>query len=141
MTNLPGVNVWLALVEENHVHHRAAQEYWQNQASPTVAFCRVSMLGVLRLSTHPRVLSRPLTSTEAWDVYQKYLGEPDVCLLPEPATLDAAFRSLSSARAFAHHHWTDAYIAAFAISANCRVVSFNANFERFNSIDFLHLNP
>lgn len=42
MTDLPDINVWLALADENHVHHKRARTYWQNDAPPTVAFCRIS---------------------------------------------------------------------------------------------------
>lgn len=59
MTDLPDINVWLALADENHVQHKRARTYWQNDAPPTVAFCRISMIGFLRLATQSRVLSAP----------------------------------------------------------------------------------
>jgi predicted nucleic acid-binding protein len=33
MTDLPDVNVWLALVDENHPHHQTSRGYWQDQSS------------------------------------------------------------------------------------------------------------
>jgi predicted nucleic acid-binding protein len=48
MTDLLDVNVWLALVDENHVHHERALYYWQNQADSQIAFCRVTLLTFFR---------------------------------------------------------------------------------------------
>jgi predicted nucleic acid-binding protein len=56
---LPDVNVWLALADENHLHHPRALSYWHEESVPAMVFCRVTMLGFLRLGTHPKVLSRP----------------------------------------------------------------------------------
>jgi len=38
---------------------------------------------------------------------------------------------------FLHRLCTDAYLAAFAISASCRVVSFDDDFIRFKGLSFL----
>jgi predicted nucleic acid-binding protein len=37
-------------------------------------------------------------------------------------------------------NWTDAYLAAFAVSASLRLVSFDADFKKFPGLDFLHLS-
>jgi predicted nucleic acid-binding protein len=37
--------------------------------------------------------------------------------------------------------WTDAYLAAFAITSGSRLVSFDADFARFPGLHFLHLKP
>jgi predicted nucleic acid-binding protein len=54
MTDLLDVNVWLALADENHAYHKTAIAYWQDQSAPEIAFCRVTALSFLRLSTHPK---------------------------------------------------------------------------------------
>ncbi len=139
MTDLPDVNVWLALADGNHVHHSAAQDYWRTRAAPQVVFCRVSMLGFLRLSTHRRVLSRPLTPAEAWDIYHQYLNEADVGFVHESPTIESEFKTLACQSGFSQRLWTDAYLAAFALSSGCRIVSFDSDFERFTGLEFLHL--
>jgi toxin-antitoxin system PIN domain toxin len=139
MIDLPDVNVWLALVDENHIHHASAQRYWQHQAAASVAFCRVSMLGFLRLATHRKVLSRPLSPAEAWHIYQQYLDEPDVRFVPETSFVEREFQVLTRLPGFSPPLWTDAYLAAFAQTAGCRIVSFDSDFQRFPSLDFLHL--
>jgi toxin-antitoxin system PIN domain toxin len=94
--DIPDVNVWLALVDQNHLHHNAAASYWENTAATQVAFTRVSMMGFLRLGTQPRVLSRTLTPPEAWELYRQFLADPNHCLLQEPASLDHHFAALTT---------------------------------------------
>lgn len=139
MTDLPDVNVWLALVDENHPHHERAREYWVQESRTTIAFCRVTALSFLRLSTHTKVLSRPLTEVEAWDIYQRYRIEAHVAFIEDSADIDAQFRKLSCADDFEHHLWTDSYLAAIAHYRRCRVVSLDGDFARFPDLEFLHL--
>jgi toxin-antitoxin system PIN domain toxin len=141
MTDLPDVNVWLALVDENHPHHQSSRDYWQNLSSSDIAFCRITLLGFLRLSTHPKVLSRPLAPVEAWAIYQRYRIEGEVIFVEDSSEIDAGFMSLSHSSDFAHHLWTDSYLAAFARFRGCRIVSFDTDFERFPDLNFLHLTP
>jgi toxin-antitoxin system PIN domain toxin len=131
VSDLPDVNVWLALADENHSHHTAAQRYWQSQAAPSVAFCRITMLGFLRLATHRNVLSRPLSPGEAWEIYQRYLAQEDVNFIDETPTLEREFQAIACQSGFLPRLWTDAYLAAFARSAGCRIVSFDTDFRGF----------
>jgi hypothetical protein len=139
MTDLPDVNVWLALVDENHVHHQKAVTYWREQASAEIAFCRVTALAFLRLSTHPKVLSRPLAPEEAWDVYHRYRVEAQVGFILDSPGVDQDFMEYSRQSGFLHQLWTDCYLAALARFRNCRVVSFDRDFHRFSKLDFLDL--
>lgn len=139
MTDLLDVNVCLALADADHRHHAVAQAYWLD-ASP-VAFCRVSMLGFLRLSTPPQVLSFTPSMRQAWNLYHQYLADPHVVFLNEPPDFDAFMEKLTSAPGFVHRLWTDAYLAALAIASGCRLVSFDADFQSFDGLQFLHLTP
>jgi hypothetical protein len=142
MSDLLDVNVWLALADENHSHHAAAQRYWQNQAAPSVAFCRVTMLGFLRLATHRTVLSRSLSPGEAWEIYQRYLAQEDVDFVHESPTLEREFQTIACQPGFSSRLWTDAYLATFARSAGCRIVSFDTDFKGLlPDRDFLLLVP
>lgn len=141
MTDVPDVNVWLALADENHTHHERARAYWQNESAPEIAFCRVTALAFFRLSTHPRVLSRPLTSDEAWDVFERYRHEGRVGFIGDPPEVDTWFMAFSRGSDFPHHLWTDCYLAALALSGDYRIISFDSDFNRFPQLRFLHLTP
>ena len=141
MNDLPDANVWLALADENHRHHERAILYWQDQAAPGISFCRVTALAFLRLSTHPKVLSRPLTNHEAWEIYQRYRTEARVGFIDDSPELDTGFMIMSRTGNFPHHLWTDCYLAALARYRNCRIVSFDNDFKNFPDLSFLHLAP
>jgi toxin-antitoxin system PIN domain toxin len=138
--DIPDINVWLALLDPNHFHHAAASRYWEDHPESELAFSRITMLGLLRLSTQPRVLSRTLSASEAWEIYQSYLAQPQIHFLAEPETTEWHFSSLTAKAALPHRLWTDAYLAAFAIAGGCQLVSFDADFEQFPGLDFLHLS-
>jgi len=140
--DLPDVNLWLAFSDPNHAQHPAARNYWDEHRSDSIAFCRMSMLGLMRLATHPGVMQgNPFTPREIWGIYGTYLAMPIVHFLPEPASLDPDFSTLTLATDFPQRLWTDAYLAAFALASGCRIVSFDADFARFPKLDFLHLQP
>lgn len=139
--DVPDINVWLALVDHNHIHHAPAAHYWKEIADTQIAFTRVSMMGLLRLSTQPRVLSLTPTHAEAWAIYQDFIALPNIQFLPEPAGVDAHFHALTTASALPHRLWTDAYLAAFALASGSRLISFDADFARFPGLNFLHLTP
>lgn len=141
MTDLPDVNVWLALVDENHPHHARVTRYWQDQSAAEIAFCRITALAFLRLCTHPKVLSRPLSIDAAWDIYQRYRIEASTGFIHDSPDLDSEFRILSKTNHFSHHLWTDCYLAALARYRNCRIVSFDGDFKHFPDLNFLHLVP
>ena len=143
--DLLDVNVWLALAHVQHPQHAAARQYWASAAVP-LAFCRTSMQGFLRLVTQAKVMGDAVhTPGEAWSIYTAHLASGRSVLLPEPDGLDVVWQRISTAPSFHIRDWTDAYLASFAINANCRMVSFDAEFAKYQKpgvgLDFLQLKP
>jgi uncharacterized protein len=147
--DLLDVNVWLALAHVHHPHHAAARQYWAGATVP-LAFCRTSMQGFLRLVTQKAVMGSAVhTPLEAWSIYTAHLATGRSVLLPEPDGIDVVWQRLSTAPSLHTRDWTDAYLASFAIQANCRLVSFDAGFAQYeetgsnedSGLDFLHLTP
>ena len=99
------------------------------------------MLGFLRLSTQPQVVSFTPSIRQAWILYRQYLADPHVVFLNEPPDFDAFMEKLTSAPRFVHRLWTDVYLAALAIASGCRLVSLDADFQSLDSLQFLHLKP
>lgn len=140
--DVPDLNLWLALIDPDHAHHARARRYWEHEAAAEIAFCRVTMLGLLRLLTHSRVMhGAPFTPAEAWDAYRAFAVLPEVCFVEDSLAAEKRFELWSRAPGFAAHRWTDAWIAALAASAGARVVSFDSDFTTFPALDFLHLSP
>lgn len=140
--DLPDVNVWLALADADHAHHAAARRYWEAGEADELVFCRVTMLGLMRLATHPKVMhGRPWTASQAWKVWRGFSALPEVSLRPEPAGIGEILARLSDKPDFPQALWTDAYLAAVALAAGWRLVSFDGDFRRFPGLHFLRLDP
>ena len=141
MSDLPALNVWLALADPDHEHHLRAREYWDSEAASSLAFCRITMLGLLRLLTNRKVMRNdPFTPEQAWLAYRSFLALPEVTFLPEPAAAESQMAAWTDVPQFAASRWTDAWLAAFAVSARFRLVSFDSDFGSFRGLTFLHLS-
>lgn len=139
--DLPDVNVWLAMSVSHHPHHERALAYWREQAAQQVSFCRVTMLGLVRLLTQPRVMGdaalSPAASFEVWSRWQRL---PEVTNHDEPATLDTTYGRMLEPD-LPTRLLTDAYLAALALTGGMRLVTFDADFRRFAGLELLLLDP
>jgi len=142
--DLPDVNVWLALAVQEHPHHAAARDYWQHAGAPHLWFNRVTMLALVRLLCQPKVMGdAALELAEAFDVYRRFAALPEVGLLHEPDACESELRRLAAPPkpTLPARLWTDAYLAAFAVSAGLRLVTFDRDFERFADLSCFRLTP
>lgn len=142
MNDLLDASVWVPLCAPDHVHHERACHYWETEAAPRVAFCRVTAMALLRHLTNPRIMQHAVqTSAAAWEIYERWLALPEIIFLPDPPELHQQLGQLSRSLNLGPALWTDAYLAAFAMAGGYRLVAFDADFRRFVSLDFLHLIP
>lgn len=127
----PDVNVWLALASEEHTHHADALKWWRQQVV-TIAFCRFTQIGLLRLLTTTAVMNgRPLAMRRAWKVYDELMGDERVELIAEPPAMERVFREHSSSGTLASPKlWADAYLIAFAVEAGGIVATFDQALSR-----------
>ena len=144
LCDLPDVNVWLALLNSQHPHHAVAKTYWDSAAGQRIAFCRITTLGLLRLSTNKTVMGgTPYTTLQAWQAYQAVMALTEVSFLVEPQGIEAAMQDLTqpqkSQQKLAVPDWTDAYLAAFANLAGLRMVSFDKGFKQYGGLALLGL--
>jgi toxin-antitoxin system PIN domain toxin len=138
--DLLDANVWLALAAEAHTHHRWAKAYWQDEAAPLAAFCRVTQLAFLRHLTNKSVMGeQTLTPAAAWRKCAEFLALPEVRLIAEPAGLDEQLGKFCDLGRTSPNLWTDTYLAAFASCAGLRLVSFDQGFSKFAGLDSLIL--
>jgi toxin-antitoxin system PIN domain toxin len=139
-TDLPDINVWLALSVADHPHHQRARRYWYEEAGDQLAFCRLTVLGFLRLSTNATVMGgQPLTVAQAWQAYDAFRRLPEVRLVPEPDRCEDWLELWALGAHSKPRQWTDAYLAAFASSGGLRLVSFDRDFTDFDGLDLLRL--
>lgn len=131
-TFLPDVNVWVALVFDNHDHHGAAVSWVNAIGDEGLAFCRMTQQGLMRLSTNHRAMQgHVLTLAGAWALYDRISGDSRISFASEPAGIEHRWRQLTQANQSSTHLWNDAYLAAFAACAGFEVVTFDRGFEQF----------
>lgn len=140
LIDLPDVNVWLAFSVADHEHHQRARQYWYEEAGEQLAFCRVTALGFLRLSSNASAMGgQPLTVPQAWQAYLAFRRLPEVLMADEPEDCDAWLERWAQGSRPTPRQWTDAYLAAFARSSGFRIVSFDKDFTVFDDLDLFHL--
>jgi toxin-antitoxin system PIN domain toxin len=123
----PDVNVWLALNYPAHIHHEAA-DYWYESSDPPpiLVFCRHTQLSLFRLLTTKAILGQDtLSQRRCWTLFDEWLGSGDAVFADEPAGMEDALRQRTSADSPSPKTWADAYLAAFAERANLTLVTFD----------------
>ncbi|HWD39286.1 MAG TPA: TA system VapC family ribonuclease toxin [Fimbriimonas sp.] len=140
MVDLPDINVWIALTLQGHPHHESAKRYWADEASAKLAFNSHTMFGLVRILSNVRQLGpKPLSPAEAWAVYRDWRRDEAVALAAEPKRCPLVLDGFVQAGLVQARTWSDAYLAAFAISGGFRLVSCDGDFKRFPSLNWLFL--
>jgi toxin-antitoxin system PIN domain toxin len=139
---LADTNFWLALTLSRHVFHPAARDWFASQSAPSaVLFCRATQQSLLRLLTTEAVTRpygvEPMSNGQAWEVYHGLRTERRVgwAAEPDPAAVDARWKSLAAGDTPSPKLWMDAYLAAFALVANHGFVTTDRAFTQFSDLD------
>jgi toxin-antitoxin system PIN domain toxin len=132
---LVDTNVWLALAFQSHAHHAPAKAWITSAARQSCCFCRVTQMGFLRLATNRKIF--PLDAVpmiRAWQLYDEMLADYHVVYAEEPLGIDTRWQNLTQSSRFSTNVWTDAYLAAFAITADVELVTFDKAFTQFDGL-------
>lgn len=133
------VNCWLAAAVRRHRHHPEAKS-WLDDAAAPLSFCRVTQMAFLRLVTNPKVMGVDvLTPRQAWETYRKFRADPRISFAEEPVTLEKSWLEITDTADFKQNLWTDSYLAAFAKAGGYAIVTFDAGFKRFSTIESILL--
>ena len=133
---LVDVNILVYARDESSPHHRAAK-HWLDQAlsgGTPVGFTWLVLIGFVRLVTHPRVMAAPLSSAEAMASVEHWLSARSAHVVhpgPQHARL---LRELLEAAGAAGNLTNDAHLAALAIEHKAVVVTFDDDFDSFDSV-------
>jgi len=119
-------NVWLAMTWDRHPHHLAASRWFESADVAAFLFCRLTMLGFLRLLTNAKVMGgSTATLSEALALYDQWRQDPRVELLFEPRGIEDQFRQAaapflpqSAPKAVA-----DCYLVGIAATSSAQLVT------------------
>lgn len=134
------LNVLLYAVNRDSVHHRRAKAWLERtlSAEESVGLPWVVVLGFVRISTHPRVLTRPLSPESALAVVDGWLERPNVASLQPGDDHWRILRSLLDEAGTAGNLTTDAHLAALAIENRCELCSSDSDFARFTDVQWVN---
>jgi uncharacterized protein len=143
---LPDINIWVSLAVSNHAHHPAAVRWLETQEAPeSVAFCRVTQQGYLRLLSNDKLMKgygvTPRTNAQVWDLYQALLADYRMTFLPEPEDIEGVWRDFGARETVSTKLWMDAFLAAFAVAGEHELVTFDAGFQQFDGLKLNLLTP
>jgi toxin-antitoxin system PIN domain toxin len=125
LLSFPDINVWVALAAPEHEHAAIARNWWRG-CSGTIAFCRLSQLGVLRLLTTASFMDgKPLSNAQALDVYDRFFEDGRVAFVAELPEADRRFRRMATSTTASPKVWADAWLLAVAQAAGGTVVTFD----------------
>jgi len=116
--------------------HARARDWWAETLTetPLVGIPWPTIVAFIRLSTHPRILERPVEVQTAWEVVSGWLNRPNV-RRPVPTDRHAGLlrELLVDARATGNHA-PDAHLAALALEWGLVLVSADGDFARYRGL-------
>ena len=124
---LPDINVWVALNFDQHTHHAAAKQWYEDVPdASTLTFCRQTQLGLFRILATSAVMGeRVFAQMACWQLFDQWVGTGQVAWAEEPGDLGGLLRRSTSSTETAPKVWMDAYLAAFAEAGHFRLVTFD----------------
>ncbi len=115
------VNVLIAIVDEEHVHHWVTHEWWGANRSDGWATCPLTENGLARIMSQSRYKNR-VTTTFAIDLLAEQVAEPDHAFWPDDISLsDSAL--FNPSRILGPNQITDVYLLALAVKNGGRLAT------------------
>lgn len=137
-------NILLYAVDERSPHHGPIAEWFTRQlnGAERIWLPWQSIGAFLRIATHPRVSSRPLSGREAHDHVERWLAVEAVDVAIPGRRAVEALGDLVRAHEITGNLVPDAQIAAQAIELGVAVASVDSDFARFPEIRWVNpLHP
>lgn len=132
-------NVLVYAFNSRSTHHRAAREWLETalSGSSPVLIPWISLLAFVRLSTSPRIFTKPLTVDVAMEEVATLLNAPSVRIPAADAGVAGVLRQNLTATGTGGNLTNDAFIAALAVQNGAAVVSFDNDFSRFPDVEWI----
>ena len=136
---LPDVNLLLYAVDAASPRHGAARNWLEDRLSDTetVALSWSVLTAFVRLSTHPSVFERPLTSAQAFDIVEGWLEQPSVIVVHPGDRHHVRMRELLEPLGTAGNLVPDAHLAALAPEHGATLHSSDHDFARFAGLRWM----
>jgi toxin-antitoxin system PIN domain toxin len=133
---LVDVNVWLGLLVIQHEHHELARKWFDGLAAGEAGLCRIVQLALVRLLANRSIMGvHAVSASAAWNLLETLVEDERVDFISEPLGVDSVLPTLLNYKIPTGKLVTDAYLAAFAITASRRLVTLDRGFRQFRGLD------
>ena len=138
---LVDANVLIYAVDRDSAHHTRARRWLEATLSggEWIGLPWLVVLAFLRVTTHPRVMRKPLSAEDAIGYVDGWLRQPFVRLIGPGEAHWPVLRNLLQASGTAGNLTSDAHLAALAIEHGSLIASSDEDFRRFAGVT--HVNP
>jgi len=132
------VNVLLYASDTTSPRHAAALRFLEGRAADPDLFCLAwsTLISYVRISTHPRIFSRPLSPDEALGNVENLLSLPRARVLSEADGFLPAYREVTAQFPVRGNLVPDAHLAALLRQHGVtRLYTTDADFRKFDFLD------
>jgi len=127
------VNLLVYAHDETSKYHPRAKAWWESQlnGSRLVGLSWVTLLGLIRLLTNPRIFQNPFSPPELLAIVQTWLEQPHVKIVHPSENHFTLLANLITQIGTAGNLTTDAHLAALAIERGLILQTTDSDFARF----------
>ncbi len=137
---LPDVNVLLYAFRSDSTDHAAYRKWLDRTVNGDSAYgiSPQTLCSLIRISTHPRIYSRPSRLDDALAFSRVLLDQPhSTLILPGPRHW-AIFQDLCRGSRVSGNLVQDAWFAALAIESGCEWITTDSDYARFPGLRWRH---
>jgi predicted nucleic acid-binding protein len=123
--NFPDVNVWLALLLEDHIHRTVAISWWESaslEPSDLLALLSSVFSGYSRPGGDER---EPFLHGRPWAAYDRLFDDDRVAFIGESQAVEIHFRRHAALQHASPKLWADAWLLAMAEKSNATLLTFD----------------
>lgn len=130
---IPDLNLILYAHDPLSPRYSVAMHWWVDllNSKRPVGLAWITIIGFLRLSTHPRLVTTPMTPSDSIRRIKSWLVLPSVRIVTPGENHAGILFNLIESVGVAGNLTSDAHLAALAIEYNAELASSDSDFARF----------
>lgn len=137
---LPDVNLLIYAHNEDSEQFERANKWFKEllTGKESVCFCWETINGFIRISTNHRAMPNPIPLQAAFSVIENWLNQPNVLFLTPTKDHLSRLRQIAETADAKGPLFTDAILAAFAITHNATIASTDRDFRLFDGLKLIN---